>query len=276
MKRIAGLLILSAFLAAPSLAFAEGQPAGIYIAPKFVYGATWMNKFGVDGVPYAGGGNYVPIPDDKSDTKIGGALAIGYDFGKQTKAPVRFELEYSMFSATSAEEPLYGSKVEWSLSTGGFVDPVRFSAKQRMKMQTLFVNAYYDFRNDTPFSFWLGAGAGVALIESKGNFAIHIPEDNYAFGSALGVNDGPAYTEYWSAGSKRTKNFAWNVGAGVGYDLTSNLTLDIGYRFASLGRAETESGRGAFMYIMSGGLDQTAKVKQIYMHQFMLGLRVTF
>jgi len=37
-------------------------------------------------------------------------------------------------------------------------------------------------------------------------------------------------------------NFAWNIGAGVGFDLTENWTLDAGYRFVGLGSVKTKTG----------------------------------
>ena len=258
MRRIIGLLVLAALFVVPSLAFAESQPVGFYIAPKFIASSTWIEKFGVNGARYAGGGTYVPIDNEKSDTTFGGALAIGYDFGKRTKVPVRFELEYAMFSEIVGDAP---SNLHWLI--GG--DPMDFDIKQKMDVRTAFVNIYYDVHSgdpDVPFSFWVGGGLGTAFIDSKSDFYIRIPAVNY--------------TESWStAGSKKTTNFAWNVGIGVGYDFTSNLTLDVGYRFASLGKADTNAGRGSLFYVL-WGLDQSTEAKQIYMHQFMLGLRLGF
>jgi len=75
-------------------------------------------------------------------------------------------------------------------------------------------------------------------------------------------------------------NFAWNIGAGVGFDLTENWTLDAGYRFVGLGSVKTKTGP-----LEVGGdlFDGTiidgrghGKTKNLYQHQFALGLRYTF
>ena len=86
MKRIIGLLVLAALLVTPTLAFATGQ-TGAYVAPKFVYGFTQMMRMqsSDDDVPRIG---------NKNDNAWGGALAIGYDFYRQNRIPVRAELEY--------------------------------------------------------------------------------------------------------------------------------------------------------------------------------------
>lgn len=55
---------------------------------------------------------------------------------------------------------------------------------------------------------------------------------------------GYAYTDVDNKGDvlkgKHKGNFAWNVGAGIGYMLTSNVCLDLGYRYADLGEAKAK------------------------------------
>ena len=40
---------------------------------------------------------------------------------------------------------------------------------------------------------------------------------------------------------KGKSNFAWNVGGGIEYALTSNVCLDLGYRYTDLGNAEAKN-----------------------------------
>jgi len=245
MKRIIGLLAMAALLFTPTVAFATGQ-TGIYVAPKFVYGFTQMNGMGTQG-------DDDPVRvGNKSDNAWGGALAIGYDFYRQNRIPVRAELEYAVFSEVS------GKKSGKHIDDPGF-DEAYFRMKQKLSIQTLFANAYYDFRNDTPFTPWVGAGLGMAFINSKGN------------ATGVGLDEGvPFGPDSVSSGSKLNTNFAWNVGAGVAYAVNEAVSVDLGYRFAGLGKAKTKWGygnddeRGRF------------RTKNVYQHQLMLGLRFSF
>jgi len=254
MRRIIGLLALAALLITPSLAFATGQ-SGIYVAPKFIYGFTQMN--GMKGHMAFDGEAETARIGNKNDSAWGGALAIGYDFYKQNRTPVRAELEYAVFSNVSGKRSWHEAYEE-----GGFDIEENWSAKQKLQVQTLFVNAYYDFRNDTAFTPWVGAGLGMAFINSKGNAGLSLDVD--------GINE---FNESVSIGSKTNTNFAWNVGAGVAYAVTEAVSLDLGYRFAGLGKAETRTRK---VDIDGDSLSLRAKTKNVYMHQVMLGLRFTF
>jgi opacity protein-like surface antigen len=252
MKRFTGLFVLLGMLALPLSASAAGK-TGIYVAPKFVYGFTQMNSMkGTWGDEYPALDDFFSLNmGNKNDSAFGGALAIGYDFNKKFQVPVRTELEYATFSEVSG-------KMRDSDPGSGFLnDDYDISLKQKLQIQTLFVNAYYDFRNDTPFTPYFGAGMGLAFIKTK---------------ASVGAEFGLAFiSESGSTGSSTSTNFAWNIGTGVAYDINEALSLDLGYRFAGLGEAKTKWAR-------DGDGDPLARSKtgDVYMHQVMLGLRFTF
>jgi opacity protein-like surface antigen len=206
MKRIIGLLTLAAMLVTPSLAFASGQ-GNVYVAPKLIWGITQMQ-----GIQGSDGGDKW----NKTGNAFGGALAVGYNF-----APIRAELEFAAF--TEAD---------------GKIDSDKF----KVQANTLFVNAYYDFATGTQFTPYVGAGLGLAFLNSKWRSS----DDD-------------------SLGSKMRTNFAWNVGAGVAYEIVQNVSLDLGYRFAGLGQGRTKSDGDGYI-----------KAKNVYQHQIMLGLRFAF
>lgn len=119
----------------------------------------------------------------------------------------------------------------------------------------MFVNAYYDFHNQSRFTPYLGAGAGLAFVRSKGCIDIK------------GITDG------WpgsSTGGHTKTNFAYNATAGVSYALTKSIDLDLAYRFADLGKARS----GAVDIDYYGAYNNQAK--HIYMHQVQLGVRFSF
>jgi opacity protein-like surface antigen len=202
---------------------------GIYVAPKFVYGLTHIS------------GSKVVSPGESrstgthNDSAFGGSVAVGYDFEKQLAVPVRAEIEYAAFSQVEA-------KRHSSSALDGTV-------KQTYNIHTVFANAYFDIDTSTLVTPYVGAGLGTAFITSKAKYT---PDDG----------SGNERT-----GSKTKTNLAWNVGTGVGFDFTDNITLDVGYRFVGLGSAKTKT---------ESVQEWHGKTDGLYQHQFSTGVRVTF
>jgi opacity protein-like surface antigen len=66
-------------------------------------------------------------------------------------------------------------------------------------------------------------------------------------------------------------NFAWNVGLGVGYQITPNVALDVGYRYVDLGKASTKWTNAIYL---PG--DVRTQSKNMVQHQIGIGLRIGF
>ncbi len=103
---------------------------------------------------------------------------------------------------------------------------------------TLFANAYFDLHNSTAFIPYAQAGLGLAFI--KGQFDDHK--------------------------SNSASRFALNVGVGVAYQLTDNIAFDLGYRYASLGKASS----------YTDVVGEYIKSDRIGVHNIMLGARISF
>jgi len=71
---------------------------------------------------------------------------------------------------------------------------------------TFMANGYYDFKTDGKFKPYAMAGLGIADLK---------------------VDDAPGNPEPWLDDTY----FVWQVGAGVGYEVSSNVTIDVGYRY---------------------------------------------
>lgn len=220
-----------AFLFAASLMLpcaASAAETGIYVAPKIGVGIQHL-KVGID-------------PDDFGDhvsgnkAVFGGGLAVGYDFQTKFAAPVRTELEYFYWGQTSKSK-------SWEYPG------VSLHGKGKVGIQSLFVNAYWDFHNSTAFTPYIGAGIGMGFVKTQGNVGAIIP--------GLGSVSVEA--------SKTETNFAWNVGLGCSYAFTDMISADLAYRYASFGSGKTDSWEG-----------YSFKSSRNNMHQFMLGLRFTF
>lgn len=104
----------------------------------------------------------------------------------------------------------------------------------RLYKHSFMANAYFDYLTCTPWTPYVGAGIGLS----------HLKVD---FGDE----------------GKSTNNLAWQVMAGIAYDVTSNWTVDAGYRYADLGRVRWNYGEGV--------IKTTARD-----HEIMLGARYNF
>jgi opacity protein-like surface antigen len=113
-------------------------------------------------------------------------------------------------------------------------------------------NAYVDvftWRGITPY---LGAGVGIASIDVKGLKDVNVPNASVFYGE-----------------DNSETNFAWAIYAGLSYDVTSTVTLDLGYRYLELGDAS--SGRvtaydGSSSYA-------SVQLDDVHSHDLMLGMR---
>lgn len=80
-----------------------------------------------------------------------------------------------------------------------------------IESQSLMINGYYDIDTGSKLTPYVGAGIGYAKIKGK-----------------LSVLGESPYSE-------DDNNFAWQVGAGVGYALNDKVSLDAGYRYVDYG-----------------------------------------
>ena len=104
----------------------------------------------------------------------------------------------------------------------------------RLYKHSFMANAYFDYLTCTPWTPYVGAGMGVSYLK---------------------VDDG----EYARSGYR----LAWQVMGGMTYDINSHWALDLGYRYADLGRIRVAKD------------DLTTKVSARD-HEIMFGARYTF
>lgn len=120
-------------------------------------------------------------------------FAVGGAVGYQLNPNFRFEGEITYRRNELDEFEVSGS----NFNADGEVDSVAFMA-----------NAFFDFANSTPWTPYLGAGLGVAVVEWD--------DVEVLGGKAIDDQD---------------TVFAFQVGAGLGFEVTPNTTLSLDYRF---------------------------------------------
>lgn len=173
---------------------------------------------------------------------------ISYDFNKvniKTADPSQPEL-----FRKKANKNLFGTHVAYGVQAGYVRGELELNNSRdikrnyfggsnvshfRLYKHSVMANAYFDYLTCTPWTPYVGAGIGSAYLKADdGNTA------------------------------KSVYNLAWQVMAGVAYDINSHWTVDAGYRYADLGRIRQNSGNGDVAKL-------TARD-----HEIMLGVRYTF
>lgn len=170
---------------------------------------------------------------------------ISYDFNKvnmKSAEPSNPEL-----SRAKANKELFGTHIAYGVQAGYVRGELELNNSRdikrnyidgldhfRLYKHSVMANAYFDYLTCTPWTPYVGAGIGSAYLKA----------DN-------------------GEQAKSVYNLAWQVMAGLTYDINSNWTLDAGYRYADLGRIRKNSG------------DRVTKLTARD-HEIMLGVRYTF
>lgn len=207
---------------------AQAQMSGFYIEPKLMYSYQHL------GNPTMSFGSLGYMDGgSKGQSTWGGALSFGFNFQHFYDLPLRMELEYAMRS---------GSSINWA----GWAAGARYRNVAEIDVDTLFFNVFWDIPTNSAFTPYLGAGLGLAFVDST-------------------------YRLQSSGGDMRFSddqtNFAWNIGAGVGYAFDDHWTASLGYRFSGFGESKAEISVGADNYVGKGDL---------YGHEVNMGLRYSF
>jgi opacity protein-like surface antigen len=173
-------------------------------------------------------------------------LGVGYKFNEWFRAD--FTGEYRgksnfhgsdnvTFNGGQGVDNYSGSKSEW----------------------VFMANAYFDLGTWYNFTPYVGAGVGAAYNRISG-----FRDDGIAFiGGSL--TNGVAYAEDASKW-----NFAWALHAGLTYKVTPSMNIDLGYRYLSLGNANTGPTRAFDNSFTNGG---PFYFNNIYSHDVKIGVR---
>jgi opacity protein-like surface antigen len=190
----AALSLFSARAQAADVVSSEQNSLGVYVS--LFGGASFLND--VDTTQRYDGADYDYSLETKTGYILGGAI------GMRVWDPVRAEIELS-YARWKADE--YTGEND---DTGNkFGD----KAGGHVSATYLLGNVWIDIHTDTPFTPYVGGGAGVAWVDADTEY----PKGNERFG-------------YGDA----TTAFAFQAGAGVKYDVSENIAVDVSYRFKGI------------------------------------------
>ncbi|MGJ8561168.1 MAG: OmpA family protein [Litorimonas sp.] len=241
----------AALMSAPTLASA--QDSGVYLKAQAGYGVvgdvdidpTNSQFNGING-DAAGQGN------------LALGLGLGYDFGNNW----RIELD--------------GSSIYNDLGTIGGQP----ATKATIQANSLMLNLLYDFSDFGRWEPYVGAGVGL----TQGNFSLAASDFLNDTGTVLVANPAcasapvAANTARACAVDDSDTNFSWNLIAGLGYNITDNLTWDTNYRYVDMGDFNldgeyTQQTTPAGVPITAG---LQASVQDVSTHMLMTGFRYRF
>jgi opacity protein-like surface antigen len=157
---------------------------------------------------------------------------IGGAIGMNVTDMIRGEVELS-HSRWDANEVSYEGMIGGPSTADGSI-----------KATYLLANLWGDFENDSSFTPYVGGGAGVGWADGNVTHG----------GAAFGHGDGEM-------------GFAFQLGAGVKFDLTDNVLLDLGYRYKSILSVDFDDTSGVFGPWRDGDVNS---------HNVQLGLTFNF
>ncbi len=227
-----------------------GNDSGFYLRGDVGVGANIAGKHSIATTP---GPNAIGVTGYNDDLGASGFVGIGAGYAINNWFRVDGTLEYRGGSKLSSVD-YYGPN-----AANGFTTGKDFYSANVSSIVGL-ANAYVDLGTWYCITPYIGAGAGFANNTISGFTDI---------GYSVPVPPGGTSGVYFGKGS--TTNFAWALMAGLGYDVTSNLKLDLGYRYLNMGKATTGSSVPQF-----GPPTYKYTQKDLASHDFRIGMRWVF
>ena len=244
-----------------------------YVSAKMAY-AKLKNKSDVDSTFYFQNGgkdeynhtyrdNVISdktLKDDVWGTRLAYGLSTPVKFGK-----IRTELELG-WNSKAGDDNLYDIVI--SKDAAGQYNGEHYQTNT--SVWTGMFNVYYDFDTGTKLMPYINAGVGYAHLKMKA----------HTWGNCGSAN-GSGHYDF--SVKEDANNFAWNIGLGVSYALTDNLSVDLGYRYTDFGNIRSNSTirdrAPSFGGPNTMGVDGPFIIDgdmKMYMHEVNLGLRYAF
>jgi len=159
--------------------------------------------------------------DESSNETPGGSFNMTFDPGQHWGAVLGFDLGDTYPAMGIGRIEMEASQRQSEIIEIAFAGGAR-PATGTMQVESLMFNTFGELRQIYPLLPYYGAGAGVARLRLEG----------------VGSGGGTVVEE-----SEDTV-FAWQVGAGLGYQVCDRLALDVGYRYFKAVEPEFEDRLG--------------------------------
>jgi len=222
---------------------------------------------------------------------VSGGFGGGYQFNEWIRADIT--VDRSVFRRNGAV-----GQVWCPYAAIGLLDPVtqlpvgilanpadtctRY-AKATLNSTRFMANGYVDLIHLYGFTPYVGAGLGLTYNQTSTSLLYlrnsdgglwapdltlpggQVPQWIYVSGAPFPIQLPFAPTNWNTSGSKKSWQFAWNLMAGVSYDISQNLKVDVGYRYLNAGRYTSLPS-----WLDGGG----STTKDITSHELRVGFRL--
>jgi opacity protein-like surface antigen len=223
---------------------------------------------------------------------VSGGLGAGYQFNDWIRADVTVDRSVfrrngnlGSFWCPYKSVPLHDNNDQ---PVGIFADPSTSCsqyAKATLNSTRFMANAYIDLFHAWGLTPYVGAGLGLTYNQTASSLLYYRNSDGALWAPDLTIPNGEvpmwidvhgnpvntglafpfAQVNWNTSQQKKSWQFAWNVMAGVSYDISQNLKVDVGYRYLNAGKYTTLPS-----WISGTG----AQTKDITAHELRVGLRI--
>lgn len=195
----------------PTPSYQEAEPP-----PQMEWGTGWYLRGDIAASNEIDPGLLAAIPSSHRDWGYAAGGGAGYKFTDYFRADVTGDYLGSQTRSATLQGPL---------------GPLG-SAKATIERWDALVNGYVDLGTWSGLTPYIGAGIGVAGLNT--------------FGTFTNVNGAS-----FKSGAEDRFNLAWAAMAGVSYNLAPHLVLDIGYRYLDLGTYRAPRGTAIQQFVYS-------------------------
>ncbi|CAI3937018.1 Opacity protein LomR and related surface antigens (LomR) (PDB:1Q9F) [Commensalibacter communis] len=209
--------------------------------------------------------NYGYLGGTHTNARLGGGIAVGYNFDNHFNIPIRAEIDVMARMSDSSNYLRDRQLLHYPWLEGKTDYENRINNK--VQLNTFMVNTFYDFKNKSAFTPYIMAGVGLASLE-------HTSKPSVLYTDYDSANRITGYYKNNIKASHRTNNFAWNAGAGVRYKINNNFDLDISYRYLGAGKSSLTTWKQAPSVYFFRGYEKS-KIK-VVTQDIMLGLTYNF
>ena len=285
---VAGFLALASSITAVRAAdlLPPPPPPPAPVEPVSDFGGGWylrgdvgVSSYNAGRVSYPGR-NDIAIYDKDFGSGAFAGVGAGYRFNSWFRADVTAEYRFNTGMSWRDKGPVATGFGYYYSTGGGHVAYQNGTASGTSYEKTktghsaavVLVNGYVDLGTWYGLTPFVGAGVGWAHHYLRGgqtdtvNSYTHYTPDGGVTGPANFIPSGIAGGRVID---KDKGNFAWALHAGVAYDVTSNVKLELGYRYLNMGSIRT----GGIDCYCTAPIGQGFRVKDIESHDIRLGMR---
>lgn len=234
------------------------ETSGWYLRGDIGMSADQSAKWDMVPGRLVGGAGYNPTLYTASKAHVSNNVFVGLGFGYQVNSWFRADVTGEYRGASR-----FSSNAELTFDdTAGTTTVLRTFNRGDLSSMVGLVNGYIDLGTWAGVTPFIGAGVGVARNKIDGMI-------DQGFYVSTGAAPASGSTGgYYGAGTK--VNFAWALMAGLGYDVSSRLKLELGYRYLNTGKATTG---GLTCYGVPGCGTTRLVTKSNESHDIKIGMR---